>query len=366
MDLENRLKFQKKIFRQVLWIMIIAAVSNVIGNLMTDYPMNANIKWVIVVAVAGLILKKAMNSRYIVSIMYVLLTLLILLILPMGWYNSGKVNNNALAYVFLFVIGVVILFNGWRRYSLLGLILVLFGVFMYVEFRYPDFLPVYDGLLAFWDKLIQVPLTILIAAAMMIQYADAFNKKNKELGDLSDKFRKLAYMDVLTGLGNRAFIIKELERLVAEQKDFITLMIDLDNFKYVNDQYGHLQGDQVLRALAGSLKRTFGEESLFGRYGGDEFIILFREQEETLEDRILHLMEDIHENTKISAVGATISGGYGRYSFGQSLDSHLRQIDQTLYRAKGSGKDQILRAGVCTEMPKVNEMSKYRAMKEEM
>lgn len=322
--------------------MMVVAIGSIIGNFMTSYPMSANFKWLVVFGVAFIMLKYLNEDRYGVGGMFVVVVFLIAIVLPVGWYNSGSVNNNAIVYAFIFAIGVIILFDGWKRYVLLMSITFMFIGFIIVEYAYPGFLPVHDPTLVFWDRMIQVPLAIAISAGMLIQFTDAYHKSNNELEDLTTKYMRLAYTDALTGIGNRGYIISEMEKQIREQRTFVTLMIDLDNFKHVNDTYGHLWGDRLLQMLAESLQESFGKENLYGRYGGDEFIIiLFMEMDEA-EKRIEKFLEEVRSNRNFNSYGATISGGYAQYLVGMALDQYLKCIDMALYDAKGHGKDRIL------------------------
>lgn len=344
MNGDNRIKFQQRIFRQILWIMILTSFANIAGNLLTNYPMNANYKWVVVLVVAFVIERWLMDSPFSEQIMFLLVALLVYTIFPLGWYNSGRVSNNALAYAFLFTIGSTILFKGWKRYFLLSSIIILFISFMYIEFSYPDFLPLHDEMVAFYDRMLQIPLVIFITSGMLIQFADSAHDEHNQLEALSRNYRELAYTDALTGIGNRGYIIMEMERLIRDKVDFIALMIDLDNFKYVNDTFGHLTGDHLLIQLAEKLKSAFGEESNYGRYGGDEFIILIQRPEEEVEEMIADFLTDVRNNGITSKYGATISGGFSHYDGRTALDTFLKKVDQGLYKAKGKGKDQILKA----------------------
>lgn len=344
MSIERKEQLQKRIFRQILVIIIVVSIGSVIGNFATGFPIEANFKWLVVFMVAFIMLRYLNEDRYGVRMMFAFVTFLVYVILPLGWYNSGRVNNNAIIYAFVFVIGATILFKGWQRLFLIISTGIFFVGFIVIEFTHPEFLPSYGATLIFWDRLIQIPLAIAISAGMLIQFADTFHKNNDELMALTDKYMELAYTDSLTGIGNRGYIIEELEKLIDERRDFVTLMIDLDNFKHVNDTYGHLWGDRLLEQLADVLQKIFGEDCLYGRYGGDEFIVILFADMAEVDRRVGWFTKEMRENKNFSTYGATISGGYSRYPKGMALDQYLKRIDLTLYNAKGTGKDKILKA----------------------
>lgn len=342
MDHKHSDKFQIQIFKQILWIMAFVAVTNIVGNIFTGYTMSANIKWVLVIIAAYITDEFGFRSEQKEKMMFILITLIVYTVFPMGWYNSGLIANNAIAYMFLLVVGSTILFEGGRRIFLLVSISALFLVFMLAEYYFPELLPVYDPVLLFRDKMIQVPLSVLITSSMLIQFSNTLKNRQEALEALSDEFKEMAYSDSLTGLGNRTYIFEKIETLIVDQQSFCTLMLDLDDFKKVNDTYGHIDGDDLLKRVASLLKEHLPTDSHLARYGGDEFIVVMLRGEEVVVEMINNLLEAIREDTDFLKYGTTISGGYRFYESGKSLDEYLREVDLTLYSAKGNGKNQIL------------------------
>ncbi len=90
------------------------------------------------------------------------------------------------------------------------------------------------------------------------------------------QFRELAYSDALTGFYNRHYLIKILEKNIAEKNDFVICFIDLDNLKYVNDNFGHPDGDDYIQTVSRVLGTSFHQNSCICRFGGDEFVIILR------------------------------------------------------------------------------------------
>lgn len=134
-------------------------------------------------------------------------------------------------------------------------------------------MPIHSRELLLLDKLIQIPVLLGTTLIMLSSYRNVFTKKHHELEVITNEYHELAYTDTLTGLGNRGYVFEELDKLIAEKRSFITLMIDLDNFKVVNDTYGHLEGDKLLVNVAKQLTKSC-PASVSARYGGDEFIIV--------------------------------------------------------------------------------------------
>ena len=176
---------------------------------------------------------------------------------------------------------------------------------------------------------------------------------------------KLAHYDALTGLPNRHLLGDRFNQAVAKanrnHEMLAVCFLDLDDFKPVNDTYGHNIGDQLLVELADRIKSQLRQEDTISRYGGDEFVILLSEIHSRSDcDGILQKLlntvsqpYDLVDGHKIY-IGASI--GYTLYPFDKgSLDSLIEHADQTLYQIKNAGKSAFLMYG---DTEKVKEVSK--------
>jgi len=166
------------------------------------------------------------------------------------------------------------------------------------------------------------------------------------------KLLKLATVDSLTGAWNRrtifGFLREELERFRRENKPLGLLMVDLDNFKTINDTYGHQAGDAVLKNIVKLLKKNLRPYDKTGRYGGDELIILLPNCDIFNTGIIAsRLLEHIRRN-KINfrhkaTLSATLSiGGTSTDSLAQpNIEKLIRTADRALYLAKKLGRDRV-------------------------
>jgi len=189
------------------------------------------------------------------------------------------------------------------------------------------------------------------------------SRRNAELATALRQNRELAIHDDLTGTYNRRHIIHvlEQERLRAHRtgRSFCICLMDLDHFKEVNDRFGHLGGDDVLKQFAERVTgeiRTLdvvgrdgeqrqGEAGTFGRYGGEEFLLVMPEtpMEGALicAERIRHKVADAEFRTESGSLRMTVSCGLTAYRRGEDMRAMLARADQALYLAKEMGRNRI-------------------------
>ncbi|MEN6460605.1 MAG: diguanylate cyclase [Syntrophomonas sp.] len=165
---------------------------------------------------------------------------------------------------------------------------------------------------------------------------------------LIEQLRTHSIQDSLTGLYNHRFFMDALFRLLQMGKrsgrSFSLMLIDVDNFKAINDKFGHLTGDMILKKIASVLKECARSTDIICRYGGDEFVILLPdtmgEQTIQLANRISRGVRTVHSFDK----GVTISSGISEYCEEDTPSDIIRRADQALYRAKQMGKNRVVNA----------------------
>ncbi|TVQ27355.1 MAG: diguanylate cyclase [Spirochaetaceae bacterium] len=159
--------------------------------------------------------------------------------------------------------------------------------------------------------------------------------------------RRLAAVDGLTGLFNRRFLdvalTKELNRARRYEQVFSVLFIDLDDFKQVNDTYGHELGDVVLQTVGREIRDLLRQEDIAARYGGEEFLVILPQ---TPTSGALHFAERLLSRIRAVSVHPEVrlsfSGGISSFpQSGTTVDDLVRSADTALYQAKRNGKDQV-------------------------
>jgi diguanylate cyclase (GGDEF)-like protein len=171
--------------------------------------------------------------------------------------------------------------------------------------------------------------------------------KNKKLEEASVRLQEVAHTDPLTGLGNRRAGMRDinayLQRFKRTGKPFSLALLDVDFFKKINDTFGHSVGDDVLCALAISIKQTIRPSDRVYRWGGEEFLIALPD---TQIDFATAVSERICSNirlVRVSDVGCiTASLGVAVLKDNDSIDELIQRADVMLYQAKHNGRDQVL------------------------
>lgn len=181
-----------------------------------------------------------------------------------------------------------------------------------------------------------------------VHYKDCtdLNVLSDQLDDSNHSLSDQANIDSLSGLYNNAYIYHHLENILNdhEMKESLSvLMMDIDNFKAINDEYGHLFGDTVIKSIAKELKDSTEDKDIIGRYGGEEFILILNQAK--IEDTI-YVAEVIRGNIENMTfkypAKVTISIGIAFYN-GESARELIKKADDQLYRAKSLGKNRVVR-----------------------
>ena len=172
-------------------------------------------------------------------------------------------------------------------------------------------------------------------------------QKNRQLQDANQTIERLARTDALTGLANRRTLDesfqREMARVQRHGQPLSVIMADLDRFKSINDEYGHIAGDQVLAGAASIFKTQVRPFDLAVRYGGEEFVLLFPGASTA---DALGIAERIRSKIAEMTVPAcprriTISLGVATWKTGETLDQLVARADGALYDAKRAGRDCV-------------------------
>jgi diguanylate cyclase (GGDEF)-like protein len=198
-----------------------------------------------------------------------------------------------------------------------------------------------------------VTVTVLVAIRQIMALRDNatlvthLDTRLQELGDYQQKLTHQATHDQLTGLANRAVLDQETaEALVADPYGVGVALIDLDNFKVINDDLGHAVGDALLAAVAARITASAPADSTVARLGGDEYVLLFRTGgTEEHERALIHLTDELRRPVSACGHDLVIEASIGLAPVGDGADNAdelLRRADVAMYEAKSQGRGRYV------------------------
>ena len=196
---------------------------------------------------------------------------------------------------------------------------------------------------------------VFVVCSIALMAIGLFSNRNKAARNTREdeenlaKLQYRAWADSLTGLLNREGATEQISSFLSKagQRGRHTLfMIDLDNFKSVNDTFGHFEGDHVLTILASKLKSAFRSDDIVGRLGGDEFVVLMKNTPmyDAVRKKAAELLSALEYMTSADELSVTVTASIGISSYNggdKTFETLYKQADEALYQAKLNGKKSI-------------------------
>ena len=201
------------------------------------------------------------------------------------------------------------------------------------------------------DKLIDLPTITSKFNEIQSHMTEEVQKANSIITQLNMQIKELeedSNLDGLTKVFNRKALDRYLQKITQKghlQHELHLLILDIDDFKSINDTYGHVVGDKILIFIANLLRNTLRDGDKVFRYGGEEFVIILNritaEKCEEIAERILHTISTNTLLYKGESVNVTISIGATKYIDGDTPESLIDRADKALYNSKKQGKNQL-------------------------
>ena len=277
--------------------------------------------------------------------------------LPPGLYLMYHVATHEARAAMLLTVIVPLFYGlldfGMRRF--LGVTAVYFlaycALFAVLAWHQPELLHNPDEwiiLIAMASLMVQLGLI----GGFVSELRDVLRRKNRQLGEALRRIADMAVHDELTGVYNRHHLIdvlrRELSRAGRGDAVFSVCLMDIDHFKQVNDRHGHLVADDVLRRCAGHVEGRIRDIDTFGRYGGEEFLLVLpatgapaaREVAERLR-RELAALEFADDTGERFGITVSIGVAESQRSASATVDALLRRADVALYGVKHNGRNGV-------------------------
>lgn len=226
------------------------------------------------------------------------------------------------------------------------------AMYLIVEVMYTITKPFYTGELLAGTKPIFHYFNILVAVILLLAFSILFALEvryiQKLLHDENSRLGEIAARDPLTKAFNRRSFYQILNDQIdgGKQLNMGLILLDIDNFKKVNDTYGHIVGDQVLIGVSTVLKENLRENDQFCRWGGEEFLMLIHGNEEDFTSVAERIRMEIAKrvfNAEDVAFSVTATLGIAAYQQGTQIRAVVELADQKLYYGKTHGKNQVVK-----------------------
>lgn len=273
-------------------------------------------------------------------------TIIILLVLGFVEFPILYISYGASTAVYMLVaeIGIITFMKPVHRVVMGAAVFVADIAAFVVRSRFPQLNMANDNMeLDTLFSFIIAFIGIMVAVAIVIVQ---FERQAKQLSEMGEELTLAVNTDPLTEIRNRRYLMQYLEKQTAQMGDekHCAVLIDLDLFKSVNDTYGHVFGDKVLKQFADTVKKNLGENDLIARFGGEEFMILFGTDN---EEEIITTMDTISKEYAIflekeKGKEFTFSAGAALYGKNSSITDIFTTADKRLYKAKAAGRNMIV------------------------
>lgn len=320
---------QKNLYKSAIFVALFISMYSIIGNLIVKFPFSINLKWFLLILISLLAYWSLKRNYHVELIKNILFLILIIIVFPLSFMDSGGSKSNTIAYIGLLQLIIIFLFSRWKRLVLFVLTVLLFITLHIIEYYYPSFIKIYSPEIIFFDRLIQLPIIFCLSFAILLAFVKEYNRTN-------NKYYQLANYDELTGLYNRRKFDFVVHNTLNENVEHTCLVLfDLDNFKRVNDNLGHRKGDEVLKEFSSILTKNVDfNEHIICRWGGDEFAIIYYGDKEELEIIINSIKKQFHSYAYKVNDDLKVSGSIVVLEEYDSYEEALNAVDGLLYSEK--------------------------------
>ena len=273
----------------------------------------------------------------------------VLIILLLVWFEFPYLyycyGDASIVYLILGVVGLAIFFPRNVVIISFAVTLLEYLVIMLNSFERPSVWRNMDEAGKIGTTLGSFVIVGVSVFAMIFELLRSYEEQRKQLLSLSEDLNFAANHDPLTRLYNRRYLVNQVNEWICKpEKSFWIVLMDVDEFKAVNDTYGHGYGDDVLREAGRLMLEEMMGKGIAARFGGEEFMLVFEQDD---RDQVLNSFRNIQEGLRrysqnTRQMDITISGGMERYEADKQLDLLFTSVDRKLYTAKNNGKNRIV------------------------
>jgi len=272
---------------------------------------------------------------------------------PLFWLRDGGMTGGFPYFLIIFGILTAIVFTGkWRAFFLIGEVVVVSFLVMIERLNPRAITHCPSSQCVFYNHFWGFILSLLVVIIVALFYMEKFEVAHEKLKEYTVRLEELSRRDPLTGLYNRRELMDRLNFLIKvfsrNQAHLSIILIDLDNFKKANDNFGHAFGDRVLQQISREWSKLLREGDIIGRWGGDEFLVILphadaqgaRSVAERLREKVKEISEMYSPDLNISLSAGIVQVNFQREYI--DLEALLEKADEALYKGKREGGDRIV------------------------
>lgn len=254
-------------------------------------------------------------------------------------YGSGM-----LPYMILGCVGTAFFFRRGTKQAAAILVIVIDVIWIFYSLTHDSIFGEIDSLTSIGSTIctyIIASIGIFVIIFLCMKQSDI---QEQELVRLNEELKISAETDPLTRVYNRRYLTDYLEYLLHDKREnFTAALLDIDHFKNVNDQYGHVFGDEVLVEFCSIIRRNISLDDIVARFGGEEFIIIYRTTDKgKVSISLEHIAEEFAAySMREKGVRFSFSGGCDEFKQVDEITRLYHDVDEKLYQAKNLGRDRI-------------------------
>ncbi|MBQ5333934.1 MAG: GGDEF domain-containing protein [Oscillospiraceae bacterium] len=332
-------------FRKRMFFVLVAAcvVSNFLGFAVNFavYGMNAVTAacgiCVLIIGVAGFL---GIKSGKVTLPLGIILGLIVVFEFPMVFIAYGA---STFPYMVLGLFAILVFCDEKRRVILFTAAMIYDSAVITARLVFKDSIPTFPSTAYFGSGISSFLITAVAMYFCLSILIRQYELQNRELKRLADNLREANKLDPQTGIYNRSYLTEYLNRLIRGEKKFCASLIDLDDFKVINEKYGLPFGDMVITEFAGIINNATGGMGIAVRYGGQKFMIVSLGDIMKAED----MLENVRKEYAAFSMSEkqeefTFSGGIEEYSHGMEISRIFLNAEEKLARAKVKGKNRVV------------------------
>ncbi len=341
--------------RKVYKVSLILAMLFFIGSTVINFLMKANpitsysTLFISIILIFSLFLVYRTNLY---KISQLVTFTIVIIFAPIFWIYDGGIGETVSYYMLSYITVATVILSGWEKKLFLSLSIFMTIAFFIIELLYPGvIIQNTERTYSLINKGIGTISVGTIIIGVFSIFLFHYKKNQKTIEEYNKKLEYISRRDPLTGLSNRRDIVEkasiELERLKRTNIPFSLIIGDIDNFKRINDKYGHECGDRILKKIAKIMQEFLRKYDIVARWGGEEFLILLPETNISIALSIIKRLKEKLSKDMFSYEGKCIRstltfGVVECKNIGLSFDKYVRMADIAMYKGKKMGKNCIV------------------------